>query len=67
MKRVENKQRASDIAIKVLDELLAMELDDLLDAINQAPDTSFGRFMMESGAHDIIMAEHEKRKAQRLA
>jgi hypothetical protein len=46
----------------VLDELLSLSPAELLDKINKAPDTGFGRFMIESGAHDIIIAEHEKRK-----
>ena len=57
-----DNQKKNDIAAKVLDELLTLSPDELLKEISKAPDTGFGRFMMESGAHDIMMAEHEKRK-----
>ena len=54
--------KIENIVNEVLDKLLKMTPGALLDAIDKAPDTGIGRFMMESGAHDIIMAEPEKHK-----
>jgi len=55
MKDVENSPAIKKAVRSVFKQILAMTPEELEEAIGNAPDDGFGRMMVESGAHEVLM------------
>lgn len=52
---VVNSPRMKEALRRTFDKLMAMSDEELKAAMESAPDTGFGRMMIESGAHKLLM------------